>query len=368
MDSEEALCTGHREEVDNVGLRIGAIFIMFASSAFFTVLPIFMRRFPSLRAPEWVFDMLKYFGSGVIIATSLIHLLEPATDALSAPCLNSDFQEYPMAYAFCLISMMVLFMSEFFAYRLGTRILGEKAVEGHHHAAGHIDAVIEAHDHEHGLSHADHAHHYNHNRHHQNMAVHNDDDIRDDKEKLLDDESDIAPVRSQDVTDASEIVGVFVLEFGVIFHSVIIGLTLATTPMEGDHGESFKVLFPVIVFHQLFEGIGLGSRLSYLPPTLGAWLPLILAFAYSIVTPVGMAIGLGLRESYTHDSPTGYYVTGIFDAISAGILLYTGLVELLAHDFIFSDKMRKAPLYVVAINMLEVCVGIAIMALLGKWA
>lgn len=354
MAAGESICTGERDEVDNVGLRIGAIFIMLGSSAFFTLLPIVMRRFPRLGTPQWVFDMFKYFGSGVIIATALIHLLEPATDALSAPCLNSDFQEYPMAYAFCLISLMVLFMSEFFAYRLGTRVLGKRAAASeslHHHAIGHMNAVANAHERKHVIHHG----HFD-----VEEVAHED--------KIMDNESDIAPVRSNEVTDASEIVGVFVLEFGVVFHSVIIGLTLATTPMSGENGENFKVLFPVIVFHQLFEGIGLGSRLAYLPPSLGAWLPPLLALGYSIVTPVGMAIGLGLRESYTQDSATGYYVTGIFDAISSGILLYTGLVELLAHDFIFSDSMRKAPLYKVALNMFEVCVGIAIMALLGKWA
>ena len=352
--AEDNVCTGQRDEVDNVGLRIGAIFIMFASSAVFTLIPIVMHRVPRMRPPEWVFDMFKYFGSGVIIATALVHLLEPATDELSAPCLNEDFQEYPMAYAFCLISMMLLFMSEFFAYRLGTRVLGKHAAATevhHHHAVGHMDAVAEEHAREHA----------------QHCSV-GGEDLADDKLAESVGSSELVPLHTADASATSEIVGVFVLEFGVIFHSVIIGLTLATTQLSSDDGESFKVLFPVIVFHQLFEGIGLGSRLAYLPRSLGAWLPLILGVAYAVVTPIGMAIGLGLRKTYTQDSATGYYVTGIFDALSAGILLYTGLVELLAHDFIFSDKMRSAPLSKVIINMLEVCVGVGVMALLGKWA
>lgn len=356
--AEELVCTGRRDEVDNLGLRIGAIFIMFASSAIFTLIPIVMHRVPRLRPPEWVFDMFKYFGSGVIIATALVHLLEPAADELSAPCLNKDFQEYPMAYAFCLISMMLLFMSEFFAYRLGTRVLGKHAAAHeahHHHAVGHMDAVA----HEHAQEHAQHC---------GAGEGTGEVDLADNKLDESVGSSEHVPLHTVDATASSEIVGVFVLEFGVIFHSVIIGLTLATTQFESDDGDSFKVLFPVIVFHQLFEGIGLGSRLAYLPRSLGAWLPLILGVAYSIVTPIGMAIGLGLRHTYTQDSPTGYYVTGIFDAFSAGILLYTGLVELLAHDFIFSDKMRTAPLSKVVVNMLEVCVGVGVMALLGKWA
>lgn len=33
-------------------------------------------------------------------------------------------------------------------------------------------------------------------------------------------------------------------------------------------------------------------------------------------------------------------MNGILDAISGGILLYTGLVELLVHEFMFSDELR----------------------------
>lgn len=125
-------------------------------------------------------------------------------------------------------------------------------------------------------------------------------------------------------------VGFFILEFGVIFHSVIIGLTLATT------GVDFNTLFVVIIFHQTFEGLGLGSRLSILPFAKASIWPWILGGVYALVTPIGMAVGLGLRTTYDPASATALTVSGILDAISSGILLYTGLVELLAHEFLFS--------------------------------
>jgi hypothetical protein len=40
-----------------------------------------------------------------------------------------------------------------------------------------------------------------------------------------------------------------------------------------------------------------------------------------------MAIGLGISNSYNTKSPTTTAWEGTLDAISAGILLYTGLVE-----------------------------------------
>lgn len=160
---------------------------------------------------------------------------------------------------------------------------------------------------------------------------------------------------------ASEILGVAILEFGVIFHSLIIGLTLGTT-------NDFTILFIVIIFHQMFEGLGLGARLALLPLKPSSKIPYLGAFAYSLITPLGLAIGLGVRHTYNEDSATANYITGTFDSVSAGILLYTGLVELLAHEFIFNDKMRTAPIGKVLLSVLEMLVGAGLMALLARWA
>ena len=160
---------------------------------------------------------------------------------------------------------------------------------------------------------------------------------------------------------ASQILGVMILEFGVIFHSVIIGITLGST-------NDFTTLFIVIIFHQAFEGLGLGARLAFLPLKPNSPIPYLAGLAYACVTPIGLAIGLGIRQTYNQDSATANYVTGVFDSVSAGILLYAGLVELLAHEFIFNDKMRKAPIGKVLLAVAEMWLGAGIMALLARWA
>ena len=79
---------------------------------------------------------------------------------------------------------------------------------------------------------------------------------------------------------------------------------------------------------ETFEGLGLGSRLAYLD--VGEkynWIAIAGAVIYSLSTPLGVAIGLGIRSSYNPGSATASIVTGILDSISAGILVYTGLVE-----------------------------------------
>jgi solute carrier family 39 (zinc transporter), member 1/2/3 len=160
---------------------------------------------------------------------------------------------------------------------------------------------------------------------------------------------------------ASQILGVLILEFGVIFHSVIIGITLGTT-------NDFTTLFIVIIFHQMFEGLGLGARLAFLPLKPTSWIPYLGGIAYALVTPIGLAIGLGVRHTYNEESATASYITGTFDSVSAGILLYTGLVELLAHEFIFNERMRKAPLGFVLLSVGEMLTGAGLMALLARWA
>lgn len=127
---------------------------------------------------------------------------------------------------------------------------------------------------------------------------------------------------------AAQIIGVGILEFGVVVHSVIIGLTLAVT-------DELDTLLVVIIFHQMFEGLGLGTRLAFLPlPPRLNWVPYTAGVVYAFCTPIGMAIGLGVRNTYSPESVTASIVSGILDSISAGILLYTGLVELLAHEFL----------------------------------
>lgn len=161
----------------------------------------------------------------------------------------------------------------------------------------------------------------------------------------------------------SQLTAIFILEFGIIFHSVFIGLTLAVS------GKEFITLFIVLIFHQTFEGLGLGARLAVTPwPKSRKWTPYILAVAYGVSTPIAIAVGLGVRKSYPPESRTTLIVNGVFDSISAGILIYTGLVELLAHEFLFSNTMREAPAKTLFSAFFLTCLGAALMALLGKWA
>lgn len=79
---------------------------------------------------------------------------------------------------------------------------------------------------------------------------------------------------------------------------------------------------------ETFEGLGIGSRLAYMNlPQKYNFVPVIGAVIYSFTTPIGIAVGLGLRTTYNPNSATASIVSGVLDSLSAGILIYTGLVE-----------------------------------------
>jgi len=73
----------------------------------------------------------RFFGSGVILATGFIHLLQPATEALGASytlsqggCISDAWAEYPYAFAFCLVSLYATFVSQVVFLRIGTERVG----------------------------------------------------------------------------------------------------------------------------------------------------------------------------------------------------------------------------------------------------
>jgi zinc transporter 1/2/3 len=78
----------------------------------------------------------------------------------------------------------------------------------------------------------------------------------------------------------------------------------------------------------VFEGLGIGSRLATVSlPARYAPLPIVGAVVFGMSTPLGMAVGLAMHASYNADDPGALVVSGVLDSLSAGILLYTALVE-----------------------------------------
>jgi zinc transporter 1/2/3 len=76
--------------------HVGGLFIILFVSSTACAFPILVIKFPRLRIPAWFLFAAKHFGTGVLIATAFVHLLPTAFLSLSNPCL-SDFwtTDYP---------------------------------------------------------------------------------------------------------------------------------------------------------------------------------------------------------------------------------------------------------------------------------
>ena len=181
----------------------------------------------------------------------------------------------------------------------------------------------------------------------------------------------------------------------------VIGLTLVVA------GDSFFItLFIVILFHQLFEGLALGTRIaslrsapksSDLPITETTVHPksdtsgaaadsasegtveegssvsfakkMLMALAFALITPLGMAIGIGVLKQFNGNDPSTLIALGTLDSLSAGILIWVGLVEMLAHDWLMPHgDLTNAKAGTACIAGVALVAGMALMSLLGKWA
>lgn len=122
------------------------------------------------------------------------------------------------------------------------------------------------------------------------------------------------------------------LEAGILFHSIFIGMAVSVAT-----GTQFAVLLVAICFHQTFEGFALGARIANLIPALfdaKSPKPWLMCLAYGATTPIGQVIGLLMHRLYDPASEAGLLMVGITNAVSSGLLLFAGLVQLVAEDFL----------------------------------
>lgn len=87
---------------------------------------------------------------------------------------------------------------------------------------------------------------------------------------------------------------------------------------------------------------------------------------FSVTTPIGIAVGMGIASSYNESSQTALIVQGVLNAASAGILIYMSLVDFLAADFMHPKMQSNTGLRIMA--HISLLIGAGIMSLLAKWA
>lgn len=147
--------------------------------------------------------------------------------------------------------------------------------------------------------------------------------------------------------------------------SPVIGLTLVVA---GD--SSYITLFVVIIFHQAFEGLALGARIAQLPYPPTSFFPIkfLMAATFALITPLGMAIGIGVLDGFNGNDPATLVAIGTLDAFSAGILLWVGLVDMWARDWVWeAGDLAGAGFVKTMVGGGALVAGMALMSLLGRW-
>ncbi|KAK2060492.1 ZIP zinc/iron transporter [Colletotrichum caudatum] len=358
--AEEAVnaCGAAAVDVSNKPLRIASIFIILVASLLGGFLPIVLARTSRMHVPKMTFFIFKYVGTGVIIATAWMHLLSPGVEALHNECLAPMLGDYDWAFAIGLMTVMLMFLIEMVASNLASSAFSH----GHDHDLDHGAVAVKSKDQTeseacpHEIGDAERGNGF--------VDFQKVPGLPDDVSYPPGGRDHLGHARDHKEGDshsglAGQLIAIFILEFGVVFHSIFIGLVLATS-------DELVVLLIVLTFHQFFEGLGLGSRLATATwPPHGRWWPHILATIYGLSTPLAIAVGIAAKPN---SAQTQTLVNGIFDSISAGILMYTGLVELLAHEFMFNPQMRNSPLKVQLFAFGCVALGACVMAILANWA
>ncbi|KAJ3888144.1 ZIP zinc transporter-domain-containing protein [Lentinula edodes] len=170
-----------------------------------------------------------------------------------------------------------------------------------------------------------------------------------------DDDDDVESQRPL-LSRKRQVVGILVLQLGIMIHSLVIGLTLSITS-----GAEFTTLVTAIIFHQLFEGLSLGIRIAAIPPDEGVTSPRpsrssspsaslarkshhsvlqpVLTILFALTTPLGIALGMLVFSSQRGKTSEARMLLtqGLMSAISAGMLIYAATVEMMAGDFVFGN-------------------------------
>ncbi|KAI0048134.1 Zinc/iron permease [Auriscalpium vulgare] len=432
-----------------LSVRIGMMAVIFCVSLFAASFPTVSKRVKYLHIPRIVFFVGKHFGTGVILSTAFVHLLQDAFESLLDPEVQRETSVGHWTGFILLVSLLLIFFIEYSSTSfvdylhsypsapsspkletsntplpplsestplLAVPVSAPASPSARRHSIASLQDPAHAHHenleifqghhrHEPRLAHAEH-HEYprrgsvllldaelgvspgdvikpalsqdghaprpQHNvpgHGHQHRHAHLDlESLAEEDNDDEDCSSDAAAAAAKlEIGRKRQVVGILVLQFGIMIHSLVIGLTLAIAS-----GADFTSLVAAIVFHQLFEGLSLGIRIAGLPaprdPSRGwLWLKPVLALLFAVTTPAGITIGL---LTFGVGSGSGgvrlKLIEGLMSAISAGMLIYAACVEMLAGDFVLDPTLWRAGVARQLTALGSLLAGAAGMTLLGS--
>ncbi|KAL2019903.1 hypothetical protein VTK56DRAFT_9078 [Thermocarpiscus australiensis] len=432
MGGKPVCGSGEEEGEYDLPLHVAALFLVLLASIFGAAFPVVAKKVKWVRVPARAFFICKHFGTGVLVATAFVHLLPTAFGNLTDPCLPDLFTDQypPMPGVIMMGSMFCLFIIEMYLNgKMGGRAHSQGGPMGYEaqvapppapasanagtppqhppRRTSTTDFEIEDVESEKKVAqkmYEEKVRDYqreNPSAGGNDLAVHSEmppwfivfyeQYVRQGLEMVdmikaisPQQQSDV-PAKSQTMVTSAPVIdspyideetgqavdpdvyrkmslNITLLEGGILFHSVFVGMTVSITI------DGFLVLLIAILFHQMFEGLGLGSRIAAVPYPRRSIRPWLLVVAFGTTAPIGQAIGLIVRGSYDPNSAFGLIIVGVFNAISAGLLLYAALVDLLAEDFLSEEANETLTKKDKVTAFIYVILGAIGMSIVGAFA
>ncbi|KAJ7560314.1 hypothetical protein O6H91_04G123900 [Diphasiastrum complanatum] len=323
-----------RDKTYALHLKLVAIAAILVASLIGVVLPLVTRNY---RNSNFYFTG-RCFAAGVILATGFVHMLPDAFNSLTNSCLPAHpWSKFPFAGFLAMVAAIFTLVADAsasaFYINRESKSGGEKP-DGQ--AAGDSMELESSNPAGNPRTARSHIHPHEHHSPKRSMGL----------------ESRAQIIRQRVIAQ--------VLELGIVAHSVIIGISMGTSQSPC----TIRPLVAALCFHQMFEGMALGGSIAQAGfRNLSA---AVMAFFFCVTTPGGIAIGIAISSVYNENSPKALTIEGIFDSLSAGILVYMALVDLIAQDFLSEDLARQPVRQVWA--YLALLGGAGAMSLLAVWA
>ncbi|GMH11835.1 hypothetical protein Nepgr_013676 [Nepenthes gracilis] len=370
--SDEESC---RDDTAALTLKVVAIFAILFAGVTGIAIPLFGKKRRFLRTDSNLFVAAKAFAAGVILATGFVHMLPDGTENLTNSCLPTyPWSKFPFSGFFAMLAALLTLVADFvgtqiYERRQETMAASERLGHGSVESASETGIVAAERaegtgggkmfgEEEGGGMHIvgirAHAAHHRHTHPHGQKGC----------------EPQTADVSlhghshglhgGEEAEAVRHVVVSQVLELGIISHSVIIGLSLGVS----NSPCTIRPLIAALSFHQFFEGFALGGCISQAQfRTL--WTVLMACF-FAMTTPAGIAVGIGIASFYNPDSARALIIEGVLDCVSAGILIYMSLVDLIAADFLSKTMRCNTRLQIV--SYFALFLGSILMSLLAIWA
>lgn len=338
-------------------LKLFAMAAVLVTSAGGVYLPVLIARYSrGLKFYGTLLVLVKCFAAGVILSTGFVHIMPEAFRALESDCLpDRPWHQFPFAGLVAMAGAILTLLVDILAAKHGESrpYVPLKSSEAAEDSAkckdieigGHAtvfpvdcDSVIGQHSGAAGAG--------------------SDLGIESSKSAMIPEEN-LEELEGEGQKLVSK-----VLEIGIIFHSIIIGITLGMS----DNRCTIRPLLGALSFHQFFEGIGLGGCLAQ-QAGLGTRVTAVMCL-FSVTTPLGIATGMAMKSimGFSHSRPEAVIIVeGLLGSASSGILVYMALVDLIAVEFLNTQKMKANPRLMAAAYSLLI-LGAGSMALLAVWA